>query len=499
MTTTTVTRLGSSHPVARGLRRPKPRILQFGEGNFLRAFVDWKIDRLNELSEGDWGVVIVRPIAAGNPHSLNEQDGLYTVFSRGVAESGEAISISRLITCVRKELKSHGEWDQVLTLARDPDIRVVVSNTTDSGIAYDPTATFDADPPISFPAKMTRYLHERWKHFDGDPEAGLQMLACELIDHNGEELRRIVLRHAEEWTLERDFIAWVADDNVFYNTLVDRIVPGFPKAEAEDLREELGYDDLFMTTGELFHLFVIERKPGMPAPLLNLDAHDPGTIVTDDVTPYKARKVAILNGAHTALCPLALIAGIETVGESVRDATGAHFLDQLLHKEIIPFLTLPRKELEEFARAVLRRFRNPYIQHQWYDISLNGLVKYQTRDLDRLIAHGERFGAPAPLLSLSLAAWLVFYLGRHPAAAAFPARDSKGILSRVGEIGALDDGTATGRETMVSAFLSENAFWGRSIDDTALRAKVLDCLTYLTEVPFTFDRLEAYISASHTE
>ena len=478
-----------------GRKRPVARILQFGEGNFLRAFVDWKIDRMNEAGGLDWGVVVVRPIAQGNPHWLNEQDGLYTVLSRGVADDGTAVSEARVVASVLKELSAHQHWDDVLELARDPQITVVVSNTTDAGIAYVPTVKYDDAPQASFPAKMTRLLHERWTAFAGKPEAGWQMIACELIDHNGDELRRIVLQHAEEWALEPAFIAWVKQANAFYNTLVDRIVPGYPKAEAAAIEAELGYADPFMTATEVFHFFVIEQQPGQPDLRLPLAKHDEGTIVVPDATPYKARKVAILNGAHTALCALSLISGVETVGEAVTTKVGARFLDRLLEEEVIPFLSLPRDELKAFADAVLRRFANPYIRHLWYDISLNGLVKYQTRNLDRLTGYIDRHGKPAPLMTLSLAAWLVFYLGRFPNADKLPPRDSAEILAKVKAIGALDDGTAAGREAMIAAYLGETAFWGKSIDTPVLRAAVAADFARLTETPFTFDWLAELTAA----
>jgi len=476
-----------------GRARPTPRILQFGEGNFLRAFVDWKIDRMNEKASADWGVVIVRPIAGGNPHSLGEQDGIYTVLSRGVADDGSAVSDARVVACVRREIPAHEDWQGVLAQARDPQIVTVISNTTDAGIAYVPTVAYGDAPPVSFPGKMTRLLHERWKAFGGKPEFGWQMIACELIDHNGDELRRIVLRHAEEWKLEPEFIAWVRDANAFYNTLVDRIVPGYPKADAAKLEAEFGYRDIFMTVGEYFHFFVIERKPGQPELRLPLAKWDEGTVVTEDVTPYKARKVAILNGAHTALCPLALISGVMTVGEAVTTPTGAKFLDRLLNEEVIPFLTLPKDELQSFAAAVLRRFANPFVRHQWYDISLNGLVKYQTRNLDRLQAYIDRFSRPAPLNTLSLAAWLVFYLGRFPGSADLPPRDAPEILAKMKAIGALD--AAKGREAMIAAYLDEIAFWGRSIDTPTLRAAVMADFSLLTEKPLTFDRLADLMAA----
>ncbi len=478
-----------------GRSRPTPRILQFGEGNFLRAFADWKIDRMNEASGGDWGVAIVRPIAAGNPHFLNEQDGLYTVIARGVADDGSKVSDAHIVACVRKELSSYADWPAVLALARSPDITVVISNTTDAGIAYVPNVAYDDAPPASFPAKMTRLLHERWKAFAGKPECGWQMIACELIDHNGDNLRKIVLRHAEEWGLEKAFIAWVEKDNAFYNTLVDRITPGYPKVEAEAREKEFGYCDRFMTTTEHFHFFVIERKPGQPELRLPLAKWDKDTVVVPDVTPYKARKVAILNGAHTALCPLALMSGVLTVGEAVTSPVGAKFLDRLLNEEVIPFLSLPKDELKAFAAAVLRRFANPYIRHQWYDISLNGLVKYQTRDLDRLEAYIARNGRPAPLMTLSLAAWLMFYLGRFEQAAEFPPRDAADIVAKAKAIGARDDGIPAGREAMISAYLKETAFWGRSIDTPMLRQAVAADFADLTAAPLSFDRLAKLIAA----
>ena len=478
-----------------GRPRPMPRILQWGEGNFLRAFVDWKIDQMNEKGGLDWGVIVVRPIAQGNPHSLNEQDGIYTVLSRGVGDDDQPVSESRAIACVRREIPSHQDWNAVLALARDPDIVTVVSNTTDAGIAYVPSVTYADAPQISFPGKMTRLLHERWKAFGGAPEAGWQMIACELIDHNGDELRRIVLQHASEWGLEPAFIKWVEAHNAFFNTLVDRIVPGYPRNEAEKIEAELGYADRFMVAAELFNLFVIERKPGQPELRLPLADWDENTIVVPDAGPYKARKVAILNGAHTALCPLALIAGVETVGEAVTTKAGAVFLDRLLGEEVIPFLTLPEDELAGFAASVRRRFANPYIRHLWYDISLNGLVKYQTRNLDRLLAYLEKHGKPAPLNSLSLAAWLVFYTGRFPGADAYPPRDATEIVAKAKAIGALDDGTPDGLAKMVSAYLEESTFWGKSILSPELARAVEADFRLLTDTPLSFSRLKEIVAS----
>lgn len=479
----------------KGRKRPTERILQFGEGNFLRAFIDWKIDRMNEASGSDWGVVVARPIAGGNPHSLNEQDGLYTVLARGVAEDGGKVSDARIVACLRREIPAHEDWQAVLAVARNPDIQVMISNTTDAGIAYVADVAYADLPPVSFPAKITRLLHERWKTFGGSKESGWQLLPCELIDHNGDMLKEIVLRHAAEWGLEAAFVAWIESANSFYNTLVDRITPGYPREEADALAAELGYADRFMVATEHFHFLVIERKADQPEPLLPLTAWDEDTIVVPDVTPYKIRKVAILNGAHTALCPLALLSGVATVGEAVTHPVGAAFLDRVLNQEVVPFLSLPKAELDSFAAAVLRRFANPFIRHQWYDISLNGLVKYQTRNLERLDAYIARHGKPAPMQTLSLAAWLAFYLGRFAQAADLPPRDSADILARIETIRALNDGSEAGLEAMIKAYLSETAFWGRSIDSAPLRAAVMADFVALTEGAMSFAKLEALIVA----
>ena len=251
-----------------------------------------------------------------------------------------------------------------------------------------------------------------------------------------------------------------------------------------------------MTAAELFNFFVIEQKPDQADLWLPLADHDPDTIVVPDVTPYKARKVAILNGAHTGLCPLALIAGVETVGEAVNSPVGAAFLDELLGREVAPFLTLDPADLQAFAAAVRRRFANPYIRHLWYDISLNGLVKYQTRNLERLLAHIERHGKPGRTMTLSLAAWAVFYLGRFPGADKLPPRDAPEILAKVKAIGALDDGTAAGRTAMIAAYLGETAFWGRSIDIPVLREAVIADFAWLTATSFSFERLAELTDAA---
>lgn len=467
--------------------RPTPRILQFGGGNFLRGFIDWKIDRMNEAAGLDWGVVILRSVGSTEGSALNAQDGLYTVLSRGVDDSGAAVSQPWVVACVRGEVSCQTDWPQVLALACDPAISVVVSNTTEAGIVHDPAARLTDAPPAAFPAKLAVLLHHRWRALG--PGHGWHIIPCELTDLSGDALRRIVLQHAAEWGLEAAFIAWVEEENAFFNTLVDRIVPGHPKTEIAAIEATLGYTDPCLTAAELFHFLALERREGQPAPRLPLADWDSdlngGTIVTPDVTPYKLRKVAILNGAHTALCPLALLMGVPSVAEAVTHPVGAAFLNRLLQTEVIPFLNLPADDLQSFSAAVQRRFANPYIRHLWHDISLNASAKIRQRNLDRMLAYQARHGRPAPLLSLSLAAWLVFYLG----GSSLPPRDAPEVLARMAGLKGLAP------EAQVRAFLGDVAMWGQSLATEVLVAEVLRDVVALTDAPLTWKRLAAMIGA----
>ena len=474
----------------KGRKRPTPRIVQFGEGNFLRAFFGWKVDRLNEKLDGDWGIVVVRPIDGGVPMSLNEQDGVYTVLPRGTDGNGNEVAEPRLVACLRKEIPAYGDWNGVLALARDVNFELIVSNTTEAGIAYDPACAFDDAPPATFPAKVTRFLWERWSACGKADAPGFQLMPCELIDHNADELRKCILRYAADWKLDAGFTAWVESKCAFYNTLVDRIVTGFPRAEIDGIQAELGYQDSFVVTTELFHLLVVERREGVPPFCLPLGEHDEGTIIAPSADPYKERKVGVLNGAHTGLCSLSLLAGVETVKEAVADANVKRYVDGLIEEEVMPYLSLPRAELEEFAASVLNRFANPFIRHLWYDISLNGISKFKTRNLPRLMAAYRKTGTPPKRMTLSLAAWAAFYLGRFAAAESYPPRDSDDVLGTFKRLGAAAD-----PEALIAAYLGEASFWGESIDDPTLRAATLAAFRFVTEQPFTFARLGEFLDA----
>ena len=455
--------------------RPRPQILQFGGGNFLRGFFDWKIDRMNEAAGTDWGIVILRSIGSTEQSHLNAQDGLYTVLSRGLDEAGKARSEARLVESVLQELSCQTQWDEVLALACDKGISVVVSNTTDAGIVYDAQARFDDLPAASFPGKVTQLLHARWRSLGGGPNTGLQFLACELSDQAGDELRRHVLAHATAWELEDDFAAWVKSANSFHNTLVDRIVSGFPGSEIASVWQELGYEDRCVTTAELYHSLVIEVRPDQIPMRIPLADWDAGTQVVGDVQPYKLRKVAILNGAHTAMCPLALLAGIETVGEFVGERAGVTLLHHLFDREIKPFVDLPKAELDQFADAVLVRFGNPHIRHAWRDISLNSLAKFKARNLDRLLAYRTCHGAPPRLTSLSLSALLRLDPHYWNVAQGEP------------------EGS---RDAAIEQFLSNPAIWGTSIDFPDIRRAVLSGLEFLDRGKPTLIDVERFIASN---
>lgn len=458
-----------------GRPRPAPRILQFGGGNFLRGFVDWKIDRMNDVAGTDWGIVILRSVGGRDGSALNEQDGIYTVVSRGIGPGGTAVSEPRVVAAVREEIDCSADWARVLTLAARPEIEVILSNTTETGIVFDPTAGPTDAPPASFPAKLTALLAHRWRTLGADAP-GCQIIPCELTDRAGDTLAALVRDHARAWNLPQAFQDWLDARVPFYNTLVDRIVTGAPKADRDSIEATLGYRDPCLTTTELYHFLAIEQRPDQPPLTLRLADHDPGTVVVPDVTHLKLRKVAILNGAHTALCPLALLAGVPTVGAAMDIPDARQFLTRLLEREILPFLDLPPAETAAFASEVLRRFANPFVQHYWHDISLNAVSKIRTRNLDRMIAFHACYDRAPPLLTLSLAAWVLFYLGRFPGADRLPPRDTPDVLRQFFKVQSLSDPDA-----LAAAVLGDPVLWGRSVHTPALQAalaadlRALDC------------------------
>ncbi|MBQ7733601.1 MAG: tagaturonate reductase [Synergistaceae bacterium] len=389
------------------LRNAPEKIMQFGEGNFLRAFVDYFFDVANEKAGFNGKAVLVQPIASGLSDMINNQEGLYTLYLRG-SEKGSKVDLKRVISSCSRALNPYapGEWQKVLDLARSPDLEIVVSNTTEAGIVYDGACKFNDVPPSSFPAKLTRVLYERFKAgLDG-----LVILSCELIDNNGKELLSCVNKYIDSWGLDNSFKSWVNDKNTFCSTLVDRIVPGRirdPK-ELEALNKANGYEDNLLDVGEVFGVWVIEGPAGLEDKLPFKKAGVPVHVVPD-VTPYKKRKVRILNGAHTGFVPGAYLAGFDIVRDCMHNETIRGFMNKMLYDEIIPTLPLDKKDLNDFAAAVEDRFNNPFVNHELMSISLNSTSKWRARNMPSLLEYVAEKKALPPCLTMSLAAYIAFY------------------------------------------------------------------------------------------
>ena len=387
------------------LKDAPEKVMQFGEGNFLRAFVDYFFDMANEKCGFNGKVALVQPIAMGLTEYINKQEGLYTLYLRG-SEKGEKIDYKRVISSVSRCINPYGDWDKVLELARSKDLEIIVSNTTEAGIVHDTESQFDQCPPISFPAKLTRVLFERFTA--GMP--GIVMLSCELIDNNGKELQRCVNQYIDDWKLSEDFRAWVNNENIFCSTLVDRIVPGRirdPK-EVAALDAANGYEDPLTDVGEVFGVWVIEGPDGLEDRLPFKAAGVPVHVVPD-VTPYKKRKVRILNGAHTGFVLGAYLAGFDIVRDCMHNDNIRGFMNKMLYDEVIPTLPLDKDDLMAFAEAVQDRFNNPFVNHELLTISLNSTSKWKARNMPSFLEYIKAEGKLPACLTMSLAAYIAFY------------------------------------------------------------------------------------------
>ena len=392
------------------------KVMQFGEGNFLRAFVDYFYDIANEKAGYNGKVKLVQPISNFPQMAdwINEQEGLYTLYLRG-SEKGQKVDAKRVISCVSDCVCPYidGKWDEVLALARSEDLETIVSNTTEAGIAYTQgDSQFDQVPPNSFPAKLTRVLYERYKAFNGAADKGLVILSCELIDNNGKELLKCVNQYIEQWGLEDGFKKYVNEDCTFCGSLVDRIVPGRirdPKEVAE-LEEKHGYADPLLDVGEVFGVWVIEGDTKLndvlPFRKAGLEDH---VFVTPDMSPYKKRKVRILNGAHTGFVLGAYLGGYDIVRDCMHDDTILGYMNKMLLDEVVPILPLDQDDCKKFAAAVEDRFNNPFVNHELMSISLNSTSKWRARNMPSFLEYIEKNGKLPTCLTMSVAAYIAFY------------------------------------------------------------------------------------------
>jgi len=372
------------------------RVIQFGEGGFLRGFVDWMLQKVNENSDFDGSVVVVQPIESGMCDMLSAQNCVYTHVIRGV-EGVDKTVVDVISRCV----KPYDDFESYLALADQPEMRFVVSNTTESGIVYTDEDKITDTPPKSFPAKVTLLLKRRFEK--GLP--GFIFLPCELIDRNGDNLKKCVLKYADLWNLGDEFKAWVETQNVFTNTLVDRINTGYPKGENLDL----GYEDNMVNTSEFFHLWVIETDFDIDKELPFSKANLNVIVTPDKLEMYRTRKVRILNGAHTSLVPYALLSGLDTVKSCIDDATMNEHIRKCVFDEIIPTLDLPKDELLSYANSVLERFGNPYIKHYLSSIALNSVSKFKVRVLPSILEYIKRYNKMPETLLFSFAKLIEFY------------------------------------------------------------------------------------------
>ena len=449
------------------LKNAPERVLQFGEGNFLRAFADYWFDMANEKAGWNGKCVLVQPIAQGLTQLINRQEGLYTLYLRG-RQNGEKVDAKRVISSVSRCLNPYEkqDYDAMMDVAAGEALEYIVSNTTEAGIVYDPSCRLEDCPPASFPAKLTQVLLHRWRA--GRP--GVVVLSCELIDNNGKELLRCVNQYIKQWGLEEGFARWVNGDCTFCSTLVDRIVPGRMRdaAEAARLEDESGYRDALIDVGEVFGVWNIEG-PEWLAEKLPFRAAGLNCPVVPDVTPYKKRKVRILNGAHTGFVLGAYLAGYDIVRDCMQDDVILGFMNRMLHEEVIPTLPLDRQDLEAFAAAVQDRFNNPFINHELMSITLNSTSKWRARNMPSLLEYAQTAGKLPPCLAMSFAAYIAFYSSdiqalteqglvcRRPKGNEYTVSDDRWVLEFYYSRRGVSD------ETLVHDVMTNEKMWGQDL------------------------------------
>ena len=442
---------------SRGVSTTLPiKIIQFGEGNFLRAFVEYAFQTLNNEVGFNGGIAVVQPIERGMVSILNDQDGLYTLFTKGI-KNGKEVEEKELITNIVKGIDPYIDYDAYLNLAKEEELEFIVSNTTEAGISYVVSDTMEMVPPSSFPAKLTRLLFERFSHFNGANDKGLTIIPCELINHNSDTLKQIILDYVSLWKLSLGFKTWILNSCSFHNTLVDRIVPGYPGDQIEAYNKQLEYHDNLIVSAETFFLWVIEGdaalKEKLPFHKTNLDVK-----IVDDMQPFRTRKVRILNGAHTAMVPFSILYGNETVKETINEEFTGPFIRSLVFDEIIPTLDMETEELEIFAEAVFDRFRNPFIKHQLASIALNSIAKFKVRVLPSLLEYVKRTDGLPMRTVFTFACLIRFYKGTWNGKE-LPLNDDKEIVAEMAAIWKLDS-----LEKIVSQVLGKTAYWDEDLN-----------------------------------
>lgn len=389
----------------------KIKIMQFGEGNFLRAFTDWIIQKMNDSGKYEGHVVVVQPLSFGRVKELEEQDGLFTLYLQGL-NNGEVVKTHEVIDVLDDFINPYSQYDKFLKYAESEDLEVVISNTTEAGIVLDESDTDFENTPKTFPGKVLALLRHRYEHFNKDVTKGLSFICCELIDYNGDELRKCVLGLAKVKGYEQEFINWINEACHFTSTLVDRIVPGYPRDEIKEITEELGYIDNNIVKGEIFHLWVLQKEETIER-LFPCDKVGLNVIYADSITPYKQRKVKILNGCHTCLVPVAYLYGIDTVRESIENEHIGQFTKEFVFDEVVPTIKLPHDQMVSFANSVFERYLNPFVRHELMSIALNSISKYKARVMQTVKDYYEINNTLPTHAMFSLASLIKFYFGER--------------------------------------------------------------------------------------
>ena len=433
------------------------KIIQFGEGNFLRAFIDWIVWKTDQKTDFNASVVVVQPIDKGLVDVLNEQEGLYHLNLQGIDE-GKPVDSVDMIDVISRGINPYRDFEDYLKLAEQPEIRFVISNTTEAGIAFDPACKFDDKPALSYPGKLVQLLYHRFETFRGDMGKGLIIFPCELIFENGKHLKECIRQYIQLWNLGEEFSQWFENACGVYSTLVDRIVPGYPKDTADQLKERTGFDDKLLDKAEIFHLWVIEA-PQEIADEFPADKAGLHVLFVPSEAPYHERKVTLLNGPHTVLSPVGYLSGLDTVRECCEDEVVGKFVNKVMYEELMETLNLPKDELRKFADDVKDRFVNPYVKHFVTSIMLNSFPKFRTRDLPGIKTYLERKGKLPQGLVFGLAAIATYYKGGKRGEDDIVPNDDPRIMAT------LEGLWSTGSfRTVAEGVLADEFIWGENLN-----------------------------------
>ena len=451
------------------------RIIQFGEGNFLRAFVDWIVYNMNQKADFNSSVVVVQPIEKGMIDMLNAQDCLYHLNLQGL-DKGQEVNSIEMIDVISRALNPYTQNDEFMKLAENPEMRFVISNTTEAGIAFDPSCKLNDAPASSYPGKLTQLLYHRFKTFNGAADKGLIIFPCELIFLNGKELKKCIGQYIDLWNLGEEFKTWFETACGVYCTLVDRIVPGYPRATINEILDKIQLEDKMVVQAEIFHLWVIEA-PQSIAKEFPADKAGLNVLFVPSEAPYHERKVTLLNGPHTVLSPVGYLSGLNTVRECCEDAVIGKFVHKVMFEELLETLNLPKDELEKFGKDVMERFCNPFVKHFVTSIMLNSFPKFKTRDLPGMKTYLERKGELPAGIVLGLAGIITYYKGGKRGEDTIVPNDDQAIIDLHAKL------WATGcTKTVAEGVLASEMIWGEDLNAVSgLTEKVIGYLNSIQE------------------